>query len=288
MMPLSESLTNQYLAGLEAIQFDIKKKLQMNTYSGVRKSTAKGSSLEFSDFREYIAGDDLRRVDWNSFARFDKLFMKLFMEEKQASVNVFLDISKSMAMDEKKGYYSKIMAASIAYITLKNTDKFRLFACGEGIQESKLNVQSKNRFIEIVRFLDQLEYKNKTQLVESIKEAGKSPLGNGIAIIISDFFSQDGYKEAVKLLQYKKQDVILVQVLSEEEINPSSFGSVRLLDTETGEKIDVEMTETIIAGYRASLKSFQSEMKEFCYQRGARFVGLQANMPYLEGIYEIV
>ena len=101
METLREALTKEYLKRLEEMAIRLKHRLSTDGYSGARRSMAKGSSLEFSDYREYAAGDDLRRVDWNGFARFGKLYLKLFLEEKQASVHVFLDCSRSMEQDGK-------------------------------------------------------------------------------------------------------------------------------------------------------------------------------------------
>lgn len=288
MKTCKEGLTKEYLASLEAFSMDIQRKMQSHSYSGARKSNAKGSSMEFSDFREYIHGDDLRRVDWNSYARFDRLFLKLFMEEKQASIHVFLDVSASMAEIEEKAFYSKMLAASLAYITLKNTDRFHLFACGEQIHARKTKVQSKNSFLNVVQFLDQLEYQSGTKLTQAIRQATKEGLASGISIVLSDFFSEDGYQEAVKLLQYQKQTVILVQILAAEEEHPDFTGAIRLLDCESGAHLDLELTEAMILEYQKALKAYQNEMKEYCYQRGAKFVKLNIKMPILKGIYEII
>ena len=100
METLREALTKEYLKRLEEMAIRLKHRLSTDGYSGARRSMAKGSSLEFSDYREYAAGDDLRRVDWNGFARFGKLYLKLFLEEKQASVHVFLDCSRSMEREK--------------------------------------------------------------------------------------------------------------------------------------------------------------------------------------------
>ena len=117
---------------------------------------ASGSSLEFSDYREYAAGDDLRRVDWNGFARFGKLYLKLFLEEKQASVHVFLDCSRSMEQDGKF-LAAKKLAASFAYVGLCGGDQVHLFAFGDTLRAQKRNLAQKGRFLETVDFLDKLE-----------------------------------------------------------------------------------------------------------------------------------
>ena len=112
MENLNDVFTKQYFTKLEALCLNMKQKLGVDGYSGARKAKAQGNSLEFSDYREYAMGDDLRRIDWNSYARFEKLYMKVFLEEKQATINLFLDSSNSMS-ESKKALYSKALMASV-------------------------------------------------------------------------------------------------------------------------------------------------------------------------------
>ena len=156
METLREALTKEYLKRLEEMAIRLKHRLSTDGYSGARRSMAKGSSLEFSDYREYAAGDDLRRVDWNGFARFGKLYLKLFLEEKQASVHVFLDCSRSMEQDGKF-LAAKKLAASFAYVGLCGGDQVHLFAFGDTLRAQKRNLAQKGRFLETVDFLDKLE-----------------------------------------------------------------------------------------------------------------------------------
>ena len=155
METLREALTKEYLKRLEEMAIRLKHRLSTDGYSGARRSMAKGSSLEFSDYREYAAGDDLRRVDWNGFARFGKLYLKLFLEEKQASVHVFLDCSRSMEQDGKF-LAAKKLAASFAYVGLCGGDQLHLFAFGDTLRAQKRNLAQKGRFLETVDFLDKL------------------------------------------------------------------------------------------------------------------------------------
>ena len=233
MPKLAEALTKDFIGKLESFSIHMDS-LLMNGYSGARKSKAKGMSLEFSDFRPYVLGDDIRRIDWNSYGRFDKLFIKLFMEEKQGAVNIFLDSSASMKAGEpEKLFYSKQLAASISYIALRNMDVVNLFGFSDTITQEKKNIQTKNLFPDLVEFLDELPVNKESRLVNSIDKMKHTPMAKGISFIISDFFSEDGYEEAIKLLQYKRQQIVLIHVLSPEEINPT-IRNFRLVDSESG------------------------------------------------------
>jgi uncharacterized protein (DUF58 family) len=284
MATLIHSFTKEYLTQLEAFNLQITNVLQSG-YGGLRKSKAKGMSLEFSDFRSYSFGDDLRRIDWNSYARFDKLFVKLFMEEKQSNVNIFLDTSASMGYGEpEKAFYSKQLAASIAYIALKNMDRVNIYGCNRTITAKKMDLQTKNTFLETVKFLDTLQIEDETKLVQSILQMRHTNMAKGISIIISDFFSMDGYKEVVKMLQYKNQEVILIQILSPQELNPQVKGNIRLIDGETAEYKDIELTENIVYTYKQAVESYQQGIKAFCHQRGQQYVFLSTEIPIIQGI----
>ena len=270
MKLLRDGITKGYLAYLEHFNLvESARLVSQNALSGQRKSSARGSSLEFSDFREYSAGDDIRRVDWNSFARSDKIYTKTYFEEKQLTINIFLDTSKSLNIDEEKGYYAKLVCASIAYIALKNNDKVNIYAFGDGLKEQKLNNISHNAFAKVVGFLDMLEFNGESSLKKTVDG---SQITKGKAVIISDMFLQDDVHLAVRALRFKKQDVTMVQVLSKEEENPTELGGLRLTDCETGTFKDISVNETLILDYKRMLKEMKAFLKEVCKQNGGKFV----------------
>lgn len=288
MEQLDKIMTKEYLAKLEALSLTVKNRY-WNGSAGMRKSMAKGSSLEFSDYRDYTMGDDLRRIDWNGYARFERLFLKLFMEEKQASIHFFLDSSKSMGFGEKFSF-AKAMVASLAYISLKETDKVSVFSCSDKILDTKKNVQSPNAFIDVVRFLDNLQCLGGSSLLQCVKESRKKKLSQGVSFLFSDLFmnSASDWQEAIKLLQYAKQEIILVWILSQEEVKPKERGSIRLLDAETGESRDIDLTPQIVTQYEKVLHQYELEIKEFCKKRGITIVKLLENTPLLQGINAVL
>ena len=287
MENLNDVFTKEYLTKLEALSLHLKQKLGAGGYSGARKAKAQGNSLEFSDYREYTIGDDLRRIDWNTYARFEKLYMKVFLEEKQATINLFLDNSKSMS-DTQKQLFAKALTASIAYVSLKNMDKVNLFCWGDGLQQKKLNTQSSNQFMEIVQFLSQSEQKGVTSFTKTIKECANFPFGRGISFVFSDFLTEDNWKEAIKLLQYKKQEIVLVWVLAKEDVFPQQKGSLRIIDKETGEARDLELTEQMLKDYQKAVENYEAEIKEYCKKRGIIFVKAIDDMPLLKVLYTIL
>ena len=269
MDTVQKRLTKEYLARLELLSLNIKNRANAG-YAGARKSNAKGNALEFADFRDYAHGDDIRRIDWNSFGRFDKLFIKLFTEEKQARVNIFLDVSRSMDFGEKF-VFAKLAAASIAYIAIKNADNVHVFCCTDRLTVQKANVTSKSLFTDLVRFLDEVEAEGQTSLANVLREGGGLWLGQGISFIISDFFFPDGVEEIVKLLQSKRQQVGLIHVLDESEINPTTENALRLIDIENSQSLDIFIDTQTRKMYQATLQNFQNELRRFCEKRGVHY-----------------
>lgn len=285
MKTLEEVLTKEYLVRLEQLGQRLRARLGTDGYSGARRSTTKGTSLEFSDFREYLPGDDLRRADWNSYARFEKLYIKQYFEEKQAAFHIFLDCSRSMEAGEKF-LRAKALAASIAYLAMSGGDQVHLFAFRERLAAREGGLSMQSRFLQAVRFLQPLTAEGGTDLFRAVQEAGI--LQKGVSLVFSDFMTEGRTDDAVKLLQEKKQEVILVQVLSKEELSPSAQGPVRLVDSETGQALDVEMNAGVLAAYHKALEQQANAWQEFCQRRGALFLRTAEDAPLLETVYEIM
>lgn len=229
--------------------------------SGPRKSSAKGSSVEFSDFREYILGDDIRRIDWNAYGRMDKLFIKQFMEEKEARFHIFLDCSRSMLYGEQKKSNSALqICAALSYMILNNLDRVSITAMKESESVRITGLTGRQAFMRLVQKLEQITFEGHVNLVEEIK---KQPFyQRGVVILISDFLDQPALKEALRYLAYQKQEILLVQVLAQEEIAPIKDGTNQLIDMESKEEIKVTMTNKVKTSYEKTLQTFLTSVEE--------------------------
>ena len=284
MKQIEELLTKEYLAKLGEMTIRLKGRLRTDGYSGSRRSVAKGSSLEFSDFREYQQGDELRRVDWNGYARFGRLYVKEFLEEKQAAIHLFLDCSRSMDFHDKFPV-AKALAASLAYVGLYGGDGVHILPFDAHLKE-KHTLAQKGQFAKGVSFLSALQAEGSTEPLQAVRESGR--LQKGISIVISDFMVQEKAEDAVKLLQEKKQEVLLVQVLSKEEISPKVGGMVRLVDQETGEKRDLELTPQAVAAYGKALRKQKTDWEGFCRKRDVGFYRMDEETSLLQAVYDIL
>jgi uncharacterized protein (DUF58 family) len=260
----------EFLKKLDTIVINVR--MMMNTGSGGnRKSRSKGSSVEFSDFREYSLGDDFRRIDWNAYGRFDRLFVKLFMEEREAMVNIFIDGSRSMDFGEpKKSLTALKLSGVLSYLALNNLDRVCINELSGASLRQSQSLNGRTMFSRCADFLENMQFNGITDLNSAIKK--KEFKGSGVSIVFSDFFTPGGIEAAVKYLLYKKQDVILVHVLSAEELDPSVEGQIRLLDSETGEARDISVTPALLKQYDKELNAFINNIREFSSRMGVTYI----------------
>lgn len=256
--------------------------------SGNRKSRAKGSSVEFSDYREYSIGDDFKRIDWNAYGRFEKLFIKLFMEEREAPVHIFLDTSKSMDWGEpNKSIASRRLAAALSYISLSNYDRVSLVFLSDSIEVYKKALRGRNSFGEVLNIMEELKYSGQTDIYNTIAKFDFKT-GRGISIVISDFFTKGNIKDLISYLKFRKQEVYICHVLSPQEINPDMSLSLRLVDSETGEFKDVTASPSLMKAYAKVLERFLKETEEVCNNYGAHYILSETSLPVEQMIKMVV
>jgi len=255
--------------------------------AGNRKSRSKGSSVEFSDYREYTPGDDFRRIDWNAYGRFEKLFIKLFMEEREAHVTIFLDVSKSMDWGEpNKSIASRRLAAALAYISLANFDKVSMVCVDESIQQICRDIRGKNFFYRITDMLENVNYSGKSDIYRAI-QSYRTITGRGITVVISDLFSEGNFSNLLKHLKYYKQAVYICHILSPQEIHPVINESVRLVDSETDEILDITVTPSLLNSYNKALNSFKSRIEQECIKWGAHYFNFSSELAIEEMVKEV-
>ena len=181
--------------------------------SGGRKSSMKGNSVEFSDFREYILGDDIRKIDWKAYGRMDRLFIKLFQEEKEGVFRIFLDGSKSMDYgDKKKSVLARRIAGMLSYIILNNLDRVYLTKLGdENLQPGK-GMTGRQSFQKILFSLENMTFEGNSSLLEGLQKC--KIYGRGVTILISDFYGEEELEAILRYLVYQKQEVILIHSMA--------------------------------------------------------------------------
>ena len=270
-------LTDSFLSRLDALSLALRGRAQGGA-GGSRRSRQTGSSAEFSDYREYIPGDDIRRLDWNAYARFDRLFLKLFMEEQESLVTVLLDASASM---EAKWGHARAAAEAAGYLALTGGDRLsvHLLKNGRGLRSPQLSGRA--AFPRLTGFLDTcVPDGTEGTLTEAVKHT--EGLRKGLCVLITDGYTEDGLKETLDYLRYMKQETAVIQVLSGWELRPDPEGAVRLTDSESGEKLDLLADRAALEAYRDALEEFLKQVRENCASREANYMLLDGDKPFEE------
>ena len=270
-------LTDAFLARLDAMRLAMRGRA-LGGAGGSRRSRQTGSSAEFSDYREYIPGDDIRRLDWNALARFDRLYMKLFMEEQESQVTILLDASASM---EAKWGAARSAAEAVGYLALTGGDRLRLHMLKDGRAIRSPQFSGRAAFAKLNTFLDSCVPDGKEgTLTGAVKHA--EGLKKGLCFLITDGYTEDALKETLDYLRYMRQETAVIQVLSGGELRPEMEGALRLCDSETGEQIDLLADRTALENYHAALEGFLKEVQGNCSAREAGYLLLDSDKAFEE------
>lgn len=278
-------LNDQFFSRLEALSLNLKSNLS-GYFGGKHLVSTYGQTVEFADFREYQLGDDIRRIDWNLFSRFEKYFLKLFTDERQMQIQIFLDCSASMGKDNpQKSSYAMATAAALGFLSVQNMDKvsFNLMK-GERSENQFGTIVGKNAFFRAMGVLENTIFDGEADIEACVKSCPDTGSRNGLTVIISDFCTDSEWKKAVDYLCYKKRQVLLVQVLTPEEIDPSYDGRVSLIDSESVDMADTKnmkmrINRSMQKAYEEALRDFKADIKDFCMKRSVDFISVNTAAP---------
>ena len=275
-----ELLDPQFMNKLDQLSL-VSRKIFAGKMRGERLSKRKGDSVEFADYRNYVVGDDLRFLDWNIYARLDRLFLKLFLQEEDLHVSLLFDVSKSMDWGEpNKGLYTRRIAAAIAYIGLVNFDRVSLYAYSNGLQYELTGVRGRRLMFKVVDFLRRVDYPGPSNLSAACKQFAIRHPQQGIVLVLSDFFEKGGYEEGLRFLLARRYDLYALQVLSPEEIDPMLAGDLRLTDVEDDDVAEVTISRALINRYKRNLEAYCGGLREFCSRRGISYLFTGTEVPF--------
>lgn len=251
----------------------LSRKIFAGRMKGERRSKKKGESVEFADYRNYVVGDDLRFLDWNIYARLERLLLKLFMEEEDLNITVLFDVSKSMDWgNPHKGLYVKRVAAALAYIGLVNYDRVNLYGYSNNLVHEMRAVRGRRLVGQVIKFLEELPYEGPSNMTEVCKRFALRHTGKGVVIVLSDFMDKGGYADGFRYLLSRNLDLYAVQILSPEEIDPTLVGDLKLRDVEDDDVAEITISAPLIKKYKANLQSFCTELKDHCTRRGISYL----------------
>jgi uncharacterized protein (DUF58 family) len=221
--------------------------------------------VEFSDYRAYGVGDDLRYVDWNIYGRTDRLHVKLFVDEEDLCLHLLVDASSSMNFGQpSKLDYGARLAAALGFIGLVNLERVGVGILREQVAEGWAPVRGRNQFMALASFLAGVQAGGGTSLnggLANYAARGREP---GIAVVISDFLDPAGYETGLRALLERRFDIHVVHLLDPGELNPEFGGDLRLIDSETGEVREVTIDGDALRAYRERLHQFLEGLEGFC------------------------
>lgn len=260
-------------------------KVRAGVMKGERRSARRGTSLEFADYRNYTRGDDLRRVDWNVFARLDRPFIKLFEEEEDLSVYLLLDGSASMDWPrdgaepgQHKFRFAQRVMAGLGYIALGTGDSLTLTALlGDGASAVWGPHRGRGRSMELLDFVGTLEAEGPLDLNAALREYALRTTRPGLCILISDLLAPGGFHDGLAALQSVGHEVAAIHVLSPDEVDPPLAGDLQLLDVETGAAQDVTVDLAMRDLYVSRLLAWRDSIARQCLKRGIHYVTVETS-----------
>ncbi|MBQ3041404.1 MAG: DUF58 domain-containing protein [Clostridia bacterium] len=247
-------------------------------FGGSRKARSYGNTVEFADFREYAPGDDIRRIDWNVYARSEKYFIKLFTDERQMHNRIMIDCSASMACGQpEKAQAALKIAAAFGYLSVCSMDRVSYELMKDGkTEELGFTITNKDTFYRAAQKLETTDFEGETDLEKSIVNMKTPGYDDGLTIIISDFLTESNWKKAIDFLMFQRREILMIQVLSPDELFPNLDGRIQMIDSEAAGPGDdrnmrIVMTKKLVKAYQRAFDEYEQELIDFCASRNVTF-----------------
>lgn len=267
---VDELLDSRLMAHLDRLDV-VSKKIFSGKIHGERRSRRRGQSVEFADFRNYTHGDDLRFVDWNIYARLDRLFLKMFLEEEDLSLVIAIDASASMDFGTpNKMQYARRLAMALGYIGLVNNNRVSLFSFSGDRIERLTGLRGRRRTREMGQWLLNLQPLGVGDFTAACRAVALGGQGRGVLLLISDFLFADGFEKGLRSVAGRGFDVYALQLLAPEEIDPARhgvLGDLRLVDSESAAEVEVTASSAVVQQYRERLDAHVASLREYCVRR---------------------
>ncbi len=264
-------LDAQLLARLERLRFK-PRRIHAGTLRGERLSKRKGISIEFADFRPYAIGDDTRHLDWKILARLDRPIVKTYRDETELPVYLLLDASASMQFGNPPKWQLAIqLSAALGYIALCGGDALFTIALPQSDFRT-VPLRGKGMFPNLLRWLKGLSPNGKG-LAESLQQFARADFPKGLAILLTDGLDEN-FPAALHQVAYRGHEILLMQILSDAELEPALEGDLRLLDCETEDAVEITATLSVIREYQRRLTEFCQQLSDICRRAGGWYLRL--------------
>lgn len=276
-----------FLSQIERLQTVLQNNVA-GAFGGNHKSRLFGSSCEFADHRDYQPGDDISKIDWNVYARTESLQLKRFLDERRLHTRIYIDASRSMDFDGgKKSALALRIAATLAYLSVCELDRVSICTIRESRVETVISdMVGRSAFYREIGKLNSIEFDGDCMISEGIKTATVG-YGDGLSVILSDFLTDHDYETAIDILVDKKRDLLCIQTLTEEEINPQLRGKNHLFDAEDSNRsYRKKIDRDVIAAYRQAVRYVQDRIRNYCNARGGSYLTATDRKPVDQLFFE--
>ena len=244
--------------------------------SGGHRSPYFGQSVEFVQHREYVPGDDVRRIDWKVWSKTDKVYVKLYEEDTNLRTTLIVDLSESMQFGsgstsrnefESKYDYASTLAATLAYLLLRQQDSVGLVAFDEAIRTQVPPHSKRTHLNDILVSLEAEEPKQKTDVFEVLRHVAEAGSRRGMIVLISDLLvPRPGLFKGLKLLRHRGHDVLVFHVLDDAELDFNFAGTTKFEGLESLGDVLCD-PRSLRDGYLAAMHSYLDELRRFCAQQ---------------------
>ncbi|MCS7222357.1 MAG: DUF58 domain-containing protein [Anaerolineae bacterium] len=256
----------------------VSRRMYYGQMPGERRSPRRGQSVEFADYRSYVLGDDLRAVDWNVYARLEKLFVKLFVAEEETTVHLLLDASRSMGFGHPgKWPYAVRLAGALGYIALAGMDRIRAAALGDGGLRPTPAMRGKRQALTWFGWLQAQQPRGQAYLGPMLREYAAYGRPIGPALVLSDLLDPS-WEEGLAALCHHQFEVTVLHLLSPQEVTPDLEGDLKLVDSETGQAVEITADYDLLTHYRRRLAAWQEQIRSFCARRGIHYVFIETSL----------
>ena len=273
------ALNEEFLRRLEHLSLLIRRPARGGS-TGEHYSHSRASSLEFVEYRHYVSGDDPRRVDWNVYGRLGSLLVKLTEATEDVTLHVVVDCSRSMDWGTpNKLLYARRLAAAVGYLALARFDNVRVGTFNDRLQERSTVIRGKRQAMSLLRFLNEIEVGGPTDVDAGLAEYCAGITRGGVAVLISDLLAPDAAKQGVQRLLKAGLEVTVIHVLDEQEVRPGLAGEFELIDSESGETIDITIGQEARRLYEERIAGWCSGLRDHFVGRGIGYVPITTSTP---------
>jgi len=276
-MSLPDFQLGEALGWLSQLRYQTRNRRRGGTW-GERRSTRRGVGLEFADYRDYTPGDDPRRVDWNLYARLDRPYVRLHEEEEDLAVTVLLDGSGSMAWGRWPA--AQQLAAALGALALLNGDQL----AGGLLQGSDLTAawgpgRGRARLVAWEQWIAALAPAAATALGPALRAYASRQTRPGLLLLLTDGYDPPGLAAGFTALAGRGHEIILLHLLTPEELNPTLRGDLRLIDSESGARRELTIDRAALTAYHRRFTRWQDDLRALAGQHGGRYAPLRTDAP---------